>query len=373
MSQSGRPLPRLALAATLARLGLATRFTPPPRAHASSTTTLSDGFDQGNSWTYWSNGCNASQTLVTYPVHGGGWALQAKAGPDASQGEIGLADIKSFTFTEAHSQLSFWYYAAGDETYKNLTVEAYTASGDHFFTTLPRSVTTGQWTKGQIMFADLSPQLVGATITQFVIKPVITPTSGTAVFTLDDVQIANGVMPPPQLTATAPANAASTVSVDGVLTAFFNEDLDPHTVSSSTVQLVIQRGTAVSAAVRYEAGQRAIAVVPAGNLPPGETYRVRIASVTSASGAPVAEPATWSFSTGAPINAVETAFADDFSRNDGWIWWSDAATSSQQLVANPTHGTAQALQASASDSTTPFALSQIRPITWLDENSSIGF
>ena len=39
-------------------------------------------------------------------------------------------------------------------------------------------------------------------------------------------------MPPPQLTATAPADGASAVPVDRVLTAFFSEDLDPKSVDA---------------------------------------------------------------------------------------------------------------------------------------------
>src|SRR5947209_18050691 len=101
-----------------------------PASLAAPSVIFSDGFESGNSWTYWSNGSSASQTLVHSPVHSGSWALQATAGPDASQPEIGLADIKNFTFTEDHSQLSFWYFAAGTATYKNITVEAYDAPGN---------------------------------------------------------------------------------------------------------------------------------------------------------------------------------------------------------------------------------------------------
>lgn len=71
-----------------------------------------------------------------------------------------------------------------------------------------------------------------------VIKPVLAPQGGRAVFTLDDVASGNGIMPAPGLTAAAPAPGARSVPVGRVLTAFFNQDLDPATLAVTAGQLI---------------------------------------------------------------------------------------------------------------------------------------
>lgn len=341
--------------------------------HAAQIVIFSDGFENGNSWTPYSNGSNPTQALVNNPVHSGASALQMTAGPAPDQPEVGLADIKSFTFTEDQSQLSFWYDATGSAIYKNLTIEAYTPSGQHFYTILPSAVVTGQWTQAQVMFTDLGLP-AGTAISQFVIKAVITPDSGTGIFTIDDVTITNGVVPPPHIVVTSPPAGATDVPIGRVLTAFADEDLDPATVSPATVQLVDATGAAVPATVRYEAGQKAIALIPHGDLAPRTVYTLRIGAVTSAAGAPLAGATNWSFTTGAAGATTETVFSDDFAGNDGWTAYSNAGGGfNQQLVTSPTHGTAQALAVSANDPNQAFALSDIHSFNWLDEDSSIAF
>jgi len=336
-------------------------------------TVFSDGFEAGNTWIPYSNGANPTQTIVTDPVHSGTGALQLAADTAVAASDIGLADIKDLSFTENQSQLSFWYYAGGGATFQNLTIEAQTSTGGNYFTILPAAVVTNTWTEAHVMFSGISPSLSGAVISRLVIKAVAAPNSGQAQFTIDDVAIVDGVNAPANLVVTSPTNGAVNVNRDRVLTTFYDAALDPTTVSTSTVHLTASDGQSVPIAVRYEAGQKAIAVVPLGRLAARTVYDIAIAGVATATGAGTVGDPGWRFTTGIGEAGTEGLLSDDLSSGTDWSLYSNAPSSSSALVTAPVVSLPTALQSTAEDETAPFVVSRSRQTNWLDENSMLAF
>jgi hypothetical protein len=359
------------IATATVALGLV--VTGPTPAAAAVTNIFSDGFESGNSWSAYTNGTNQNQSIVSAPVHSGSAALQISAGTNAPGSDIGLADIKNFSFTESQSQLSFWYFASGGASFTNLTVEAYTAAGAEYYEPLPGAVVNGTWTQVKVMFSQISSSLTGASIAEFVIKADAQPNTGTAVFTIDDVSIDNGVVPPANLVAAAPAPGATAVGKARVLTAFYDAPLNPSSVSTSSVSLRDSANNAVAASVVYEAGQDAIAILPSAPLSASATYHVQINGVTAANGGGTQGDQAWSFTTGSVTGGAEQEFSDNLDTATGWSLYSSAPTQALGLVSAPVESAPTALQATATDSTGSFVVSAIRQTNWLDENSALNF
>jgi hypothetical protein len=353
--------------ATLLAVTLAT----PSSATTGTTTPFYDGFENGNTWTPYTNGANGVQSIVTDPVHSGSHALQISADTGVTASDIGLAEIKDTTFTEDKSQLTFWYYASGGATFANLTVEAYTTTGAEYFQLLPGAVATGAWTEASVMFSAISPSLRGADLGRFVIKAVAAPNTGTATFTIDDVTITDGVTPPANLVVTSPTDMATDVATDAIATAYFDADLDPASISSTTVTLTDENGLPVAAALRYQVGQKAVAIVPDAALASDATYHVSMHGLATATGGGVSTDPTWTFTTGHDSAAPETVLSDDLDTIAGWSAYSNAPVNGYAIVGTPAvSGTA--LQVTASGATDPFVASLIRQTNWLDENSTLG-
>ena len=340
---------------------------------ASPTVVFSDGFEDGNTWAAYSNGTDMQQAIVSSPVHSGAGALQISATTSTSASEAAVADIKEVSFTEDASQLGFWYYASGGANYTNLTVEAYTSGGAEYFELLPGAVVTNAWTYVTVQFAQISPLLAGASMSKFVIKAVATPNSGDEAFTIDDVAITNGVAPPANLVVTSPAPSATGVAPGRVITAFFDAPLDPASVSPAHVQFTDAAGNEVAAAVRYEAGQDAVAVVPTGNLAAHTTYTVDMHDLTTPNGGGTTTDPHWSFTTGGAGAGPEQVLEDDLDDSTGWTGYSNAATSGMEVVSSPVVSSPTALQVTASDASSDFVASAIRSTNWLDENSQLNF
>ncbi|MEQ1516594.1 MAG: Ig-like domain-containing protein [Usitatibacteraceae bacterium] len=103
----------------------------------------------------------------------------------------------------------------------------------------------------------------------------------------------------PSVTAVAPVNNATGVSVNNtVITAAFNKDINPATVSASTF-LVSCPGVVVTGAVAYVAASRTATFSPTLNLPIGTLCTATItAAVNDTIGTPLASSFVWSFTTG---------------------------------------------------------------------------
>ena len=183
-----------------------------PRAAAAEQVVFSDGFESGNSWIFYTNGSGGSFGLTSSPVHSGVAALAMSAGADPSQPEIGIAAIRDgLSITEDSSVLSFWYYASGDASYRNISVELHTTS-QAYYHLLPDVVVTGRWHQVSIPFTDVSSALAGATVSEIVIKAVTDPAAGTGSVVLDDISVTDGVVPvaqPPSAISAVPAPGAT--------------------------------------------------------------------------------------------------------------------------------------------------------------------
>lgn len=155
---------------------------------------------------------------------------------------------------------------------------------------------------------------------------------------------------------TAPADGATGVPAGRVLIAYLPAGADPAT---ATATLTGPDG-AVPARVRPLAGQRAVSVVPAGNLAPDRTYTVSV----QATGVPAIG---WSFRTAATAGVPERVFAEDFAAGTGgWTVRSDATTATQTA-----EGGAAVVVASRADAA--FTATTGRTTGWIDEAGAVSF
>ncbi len=122
---------------------------------------------------------------------------------------------------------------------------------------------------------------------------------------------------PPAVIATSPASGSTGASQTTVITATFNEAIDPATVTSSTFELRTPASTLVSGAVSYSEVTRTATFAPNSLLTASTTYTVTLKggstgpSITDLAGNALAANASWSFTTelasgpcGSPANAI---------------------------------------------------------------------
>jgi len=103
--------------------------------------------------------------------------------------------------------------------------------------------------------------------------------------------------PPPQVTAKTPAAGATGVDVGSGVTADFDRDLDPSTVTDSTAVLS-GPGGAVPASVGYDSSSRRVTIQPTAPLSTSTTYTARLTTGLKASdGVPMASEVSWTFTT----------------------------------------------------------------------------
>jgi hypothetical protein len=111
------------------------------------------------------------------------------------------------------------------------------------------------------------------------------------------------ITPPPAVTATVPAKAATNVPVNQVLNATFSEAMNPATISASTFTVTGPGGTAVSGAVTYSGSVATF--TPAASLANSTVYTATITTgATSLAGTPLAANYVWTFTTITPAPAV---------------------------------------------------------------------
>jgi hypothetical protein len=102
----------------------------------------------------------------------------------------------------------------------------------------------------------------------------------------------------PTVIATLPANGATGVPTNQVLSATFSKALNPATLNASTFLLKGPGGTAVAGTVTYSAAGSVASFAPSVALTYNTTYTATITTgVTDSTGDPLAANYTWSFTT----------------------------------------------------------------------------
>lgn len=112
----------------------------------------------------------------------------------------------------------------------------------------------------------------------------------------------------PTVIATVPANGATLVPANQILTATFSRALNPATVNASTFLLRVSNGTAVTGTVTYNAMGSAASFTPSAALAYNTAYTATITTgVTDLAGNSLAANYTWSFTTAVPPIVLSTA------------------------------------------------------------------
>jgi hypothetical protein len=102
---------------------------------------------------------------------------------------------------------------------------------------------------------------------------------------------------PPAVTGRSPAANATAVQTSASVTATFNEDVTP---GSITFVLRDPTNALVPASVTYDQDSRTVTLKPDAVLKEATAYTVTLSGATDLAGNPMAEPVVWSFATGAP-------------------------------------------------------------------------
>ena len=111
---------------------------------------------------------------------------------------------------------------------------------------------------------------------------------------------------PPSVTAIAPGNGASGVSVTANVTATFSEPMDAGTLDAATVELLGPGATPVAATVGYDAPSRTVTLDPVSSLAYSTLYTASIRGggtdprAKDLAGNALAATQSWSFTTAAP-------------------------------------------------------------------------
>ncbi len=109
----------------------------------------------------------------------------------------------------------------------------------------------------------------------------------------------------PTVTATTPANGAIGVARNVSPTVTFSRAMNAATITSGSVILRVQGGATVPATVTFDAANNRLTIDPTADLAVGTTYTAEVSTaVQSAEGAPLAAPATFSFTTVLPPPTV---------------------------------------------------------------------
>jgi hypothetical protein len=111
-----------------------------------------------------------------------------------------------------------------------------------------------------------------------------------------------GTISAPRVTATDPANLATGVALNKVVSAVFSETMDFLTITNSSFTLM-SGTTPIAGTVNYSATTATF--LPTGGLLTGNTYTATITTAAkNLTGVPIANDYVWTFSTGAPLGPV---------------------------------------------------------------------
>lgn len=172
--------------------------------------------------------------------------------------------------------------------------------------------------------ATLTPSTALSSLTTY------TARVSTAVKSQDGVALAGAVSwsfttaadPPPTVTSTSPADAATQVSAETAVRATFSQAMDAATLNATTFSLEPTAGGAsVAATVSYDGATRTATLQPTAALGATTGYTARLTGgVRSANGTALA-PASWSFTTsGCPCRLFASSLtpqATDLDTRDG--------------------------------------------------------
>ena len=119
-------------------------------------------------------------------------------------------------------------------------------------------------------------------------------------------------MAAPTVTATTPADAATSVTLSTSPTATFSRAMDPTTLTSASATVRPQGGSPVAATVTYDAATKRVTIDPTADLAPSTTFTAQISTAAAATDGPgLAAPVSWSFTTTpAPPTITATTPAD---------------------------------------------------------------
>ena len=111
----------------------------------------------------------------------------------------------------------------------------------------------------------------------------------------------------PQVVTKVPADAAAGVPVSQTVSATFDRDVNPATLTTATFYIQKTGGSPLVGSVTYNAASRTASLDPLVDLDAGATYEVTLTTaVQGSSGAPLAAPVAWSFSTAGEAPTVTT-------------------------------------------------------------------
>ncbi len=100
----------------------------------------------------------------------------------------------------------------------------------------------------------------------------------------------------PTVTATTPADNATGVAFTTSPTATFSRAMDAATITTATATVRPQGGSAMAAAVTYDAANNRVTINPTANFTPGVVYVAQISTgAASADGVNLTSAATWTF------------------------------------------------------------------------------
>ena len=126
----------------------------------------------------------------------------------------------------------------------------------------------------------------------------------------------------PTVTAVSPTSGATGVPVSINATATFSEAMNPATLTTGTVTLIPQGGSAVAASVTYDAGTRTVTLDPTANLAANTTYTATVKGGASGAkdlaGNPLASDRVWTFVTGAGAGLSYLSDRTWTSMTNGW-------------------------------------------------------
>jgi hypothetical protein len=105
---------------------------------------------------------------------------------------------------------------------------------------------------------------------------------------------------PPTVISADPANNATGVALNKIITAIFSEAMDPSTITTGTVSVTGLGGATVIGTVSYSAAGTTVTFTPASNLAPNTRYTGTITTgVKDLAGNALASNYIWNFTTGA--------------------------------------------------------------------------
>ena len=123
-----------------------------------------------------------------------------------------------------------------------------------------------------------------------------------------DVDYSNGAdITPPTIIFTTPASGATNISINSSISVTFSENIDPSTVTASTIVLKDGSGNIITGTVSYSAGTRSATLLLSSPLDYSTVYSATVSGGASGikdlAGNAMVSDSTWSFIT-APVPAI---------------------------------------------------------------------